>query len=186
MAKPQLRSLNIHDALMRLADTAITIQRRGRLKQSESKRVKEFITAVVLTQPGGVYEQFLRKVSDEAGLQMALLCSVALGRTAVKGMRERVRVDLPFEIKDNKTRWENSTLQNLVSEARGAVFNEQDDTEENPADKTPQENSTPAEIHNNHATPADFINPDLGSGMFKDLIVRRTKQFHRSADWLRV
>lgn len=59
---------------------------------------------------------FLRKVSAEAGLQMAILCAVALGRTTVKNFRDRVRVDLPFEIQDRKSSWESSVIEQIIRE----------------------------------------------------------------------
>ncbi|KAK6365424.1 hypothetical protein LTR64_008793 [Lithohypha guttulata] len=165
MAKSQLRSLTVQDASTRLADAVITIQRRGELKQSESKRIKEFVAAVIEAQPGDVYEQFLRKVSAEAGLQMALLCSVALGRTAIKGMRERVRVDLPFDIKNHRSTWENPTLENLVNKAKVMVCEEQDDAGSSTREMPAQAASTRAEVHGSHPAVASSVGPALDSEM---------------------
>lgn len=60
------------------------------------------------------YQQFLRKVFKNAGPQIVVLCAVGLGRTAVKAMKDRVRVDLPFELKDQATSLESAIIQSIV------------------------------------------------------------------------
>jgi len=110
----QSRSLSSSAALAKLNDTAQVVRRRGGLKPSEFKRVHEAVVAFAEPRADDVYEAFLRKVSDEAGFQMAILCAIALGRTAIKALKDRVRVDLPFEIKDRKSAWENAVIEQIV------------------------------------------------------------------------
>ena len=110
------RSLVVPAAIAKLRDTAQVITRRGGLRKSELKRVPEAFAALTSTSVDDVYEGFLRKVYDVAGPQMVVLCAVGLGRTAIKGMKDRVRVDLPFEIKNEAAPWENAFLQSIVDQ----------------------------------------------------------------------
>jgi protein tyrosine phosphatase len=120
--QPRSKSLSIADAIAKLCDAAQVISRRGGLKPSELKRVREAAAAITEsnnvttsdTEEGDAYQQFLRKVFKNAGPQMVVLCAAGLGRTAVKGMKDRVRVDLPFELKDQATSLESTIIRSIV------------------------------------------------------------------------
>jgi hypothetical protein len=120
--QPRSKSLSITDALAKLCDTAQIISRRGGLKPSELKRVQEAAAAITGsnnvttsdTEEGDAYQQVLCKIYKNAGPQMVVLCAVGLGRTAVKGMKDRVRVDLPFELKDHAASLESTIIQSIV------------------------------------------------------------------------
>lgn len=107
------RSLSADKALDRLRDAGQVISRRGGLKEVQLKRVREAASAVA-GKATDTYEEFLRKVNDIAGPQMALLSALGLGRTLVKGMRDRTRLDLPYEIKNQASTLESDTLRILV------------------------------------------------------------------------
>jgi hypothetical protein len=110
------------DAIAKLRQASQTINRREGLQPSESKRVREALRITVQSgdvansdaAEGDVYELFLRKVSNHAGPQMVVLCAVGLGRTVVKALKDRIRVDLPFAIKDQAATLESEVIQDLV------------------------------------------------------------------------
>jgi hypothetical protein len=45
-----------------------------------------------------------------------VLCAACLGRTVVKAMKDRIRVDLPFDIKDQAATLESEVFQGIVDE----------------------------------------------------------------------
>lgn len=57
-----------------------------------------------------VYLDFLRRIQKVLGLFMVVLCAVELGPSAVSGMRDRVRVDLPFKVKKREDEFKNDIL----------------------------------------------------------------------------
>ena len=145
------RSLAIPAAIAKLRDTAQVITRRGGLKKAQLKRVPEAFAGLTSSSVDNVYEGFLRKVYDVAGPQMVVLCAVGLGRTAIKGMKDRVRVDLPFEIKIERASWENVFLQSIVdqftqpdsaSNARIHVGQPRPSTAENGTTRLPESEQT--------------------------------------------
>lgn len=113
---------SIQDAMTRLRQSAQAINRREGVQPSELKRVREALRITAessdVANSGAaerdVYEEFLRKVSNNAGPQMVVLCAVGLGRTVVKVLKDQIRVDLPFEIKDQAATLESEVIQAIV------------------------------------------------------------------------
>ncbi|KAK6384334.1 hypothetical protein LTS17_001897 [Exophiala oligosperma] len=107
------RSVSTDRAIDRLRDAGLVISRRGGVKDVQLKRVREAASAVA-GETSGTYEEFLRKVNDIAGPQMTLLSALGLGRTLVKGMKDRTRLDLPYEIKNHASTLGSDTLRTLA------------------------------------------------------------------------
>ena len=113
---PRSRSVSLNAAIVKLKDTAQVATRRGDLTKVEKKRVIELAATLKDPCSSGVYENFLRQVLGVAGPQMAVICAVGLGRTAIKGMKDRVRVDLPFEIREQVSSLETPAFKRVVEE----------------------------------------------------------------------
>lgn len=169
MSVSQSRSLSIEAATARLRDTAAIIHRRGGLRPTEQKRIREFLLATTQPHHDDIYKLFLRKVSEEAGDQMALLCSVGLGRTAIKGMKDRVRVNLPFEIKDHRTSWETPILEKLIEE-HTRTFHNHDKPEQSNQESNQESNHEAVTItaqrgaHDDCGIVTDISSSSLNSG----------------------
>ena len=100
------KSLSLDAVMNKLRDTAIAINRRGRAKPHEQRRIDEALTLlanrVTLKDMGirsqSTYLDFLQKVHEGAGLSMVGLRAVGLGKSAIGFLKERIRIDLPYEI----------------------------------------------------------------------------------------
>ncbi len=111
------------DIVEKLIDASIVIDRRMGLKAAEEKRVDEAFTLLAKgTLPSDskgskqrrVYLDFLQRVEKVVGLSKVVLCAAGLGPSAVAAMKDRVRVDLPFNMKEQEKALENSILQSLA------------------------------------------------------------------------
>lgn len=118
------KSLLIREALSKLKDSSAIIERRGFLKDSEAKRVSEAFS-ILSTDPQqheNSYTLFLSKVKrlvrGENYAALIVLCVVALGKNAIKNMRERVRLDLPYEVAEQEEGLNNHVLSDI-----GKIFN---------------------------------------------------------------
>lgn len=118
-------SLSITDAIARVRDVTRTIKRREGVKPHERKRIQEALTLLresaqsvdSTSEKGSAYRAFLHKVRKVAGLQMVILCAVGIGRSAVSTMRDKVRVDLPFELKDQCSNLEFGIIQRIAEDS---------------------------------------------------------------------
>lgn len=102
--------LSTKSALDKLIHASRAVQRRNGVKDAETKRIKE---AVRLLREGyppvdatgakrqSIYLDFLRKVLEENGRPMVILCAVGLGLSAIAVAKESVRLDLPYEISEH-------------------------------------------------------------------------------------
>jgi hypothetical protein len=116
------KPLTVQGALAKLRDFSVVIDRRGGLREDEQKRAAE---AASLLEQGGPepgskgeknrkkYFKFLQKVNDLSGRSMVALSAAALGLSAVSNMKERLRLDLPYEIDKIKEELLNPTLRDL-------------------------------------------------------------------------
>ena len=108
--------------MARLRQSAQIINRREGVQPSELKRVREAL--LITAEPnavansnavhGIVYEKFLCKVSQVAGPQMVVICAIGLGRAVVKVLKDRIRVDLPFELKEQAATLASEVIQGIV------------------------------------------------------------------------
>jgi hypothetical protein len=117
------RPLTAQGALAKLRDFSVVTHRRGGLREDEQKRAAE---AVSLLEQGGPepgskgeknrkkYFKFLQKVNDLSGRSMVVLSAAALGLSAVSNMKERLRLDLPYEIDKIKEELLSPTLRDLA------------------------------------------------------------------------
>lgn len=115
--------LSTQGALDRLSHASRAIQRRNGVKDKEAKRIRD---AVALLQRGcpvdsrgenrqKIYLEFLRKVLELSGRSMVVLCAVGLGLSVIAIAKDSVRLNLPYEIKDN-TSLDNAVLCRLANQ----------------------------------------------------------------------
>jgi hypothetical protein len=116
---PQEGITHVGKAVDKLIDASKVIQRRPGLKSTEGKRVTEAFTLLATGPPPvdskgakqrDVYLDFLRRVQKVIGLSKVVLCAAGLGPSAISGMKDRVRVDLPFKMKERENEFENGVL----------------------------------------------------------------------------
>jgi len=88
------------------------------------------------------YQHFLKRVEKLCGLEMVALCAIGLGKTAIAGMRESVRLELPSSIKLMENTLKCSPLRKLIQE-RSAEDHTASTMEE--LRGTPTESETPSE-----------------------------------------
>ncbi|KAL4923409.1 uncharacterized protein BDV17DRAFT_244390 [Aspergillus undulatus] len=117
------KPLTVQPALAKLRDSSVVIDRRGDFNKEERKRAVEAEIVLERGQPAPgsrgeknrtKYWKFLQKVNELSGRAMVLLSAVALGLSAIGNMRERVRIDLPYEINALKETLLNPTLLRLA------------------------------------------------------------------------
>ncbi len=116
--------LSVESAVDKLIDTSKVIQNRMGVKSAEEKRVNEAFTLLAEGPPPEsstgakqrvVYLDFLQRVQKVVGLSKVVLCAAGLGPSAVAGMRDRVRVDLPHAMKEREDAFENDILEGLAN-----------------------------------------------------------------------
>jgi hypothetical protein len=117
------KPLTVQDALAKLRDSSAVIDRRGGYGKEEGRRAAETETILAQGQPAPgskgeknrtKYWKFLQNVDKLSGRPMVYLSAAALGLSAVANMRERVRLDLPYEIDAIKKTLLNPTLLRLA------------------------------------------------------------------------
>jgi len=113
------------EAVKKLTATFMLIRYRERVRPHEAKRIQDAFTLIAESSGEGVsktidrrnsYRWFLKKVRDEIGPQMVVLCAVGLGQSAVGGMRDRVQLEFLAEIKEREEALKSAVLQKLVDE----------------------------------------------------------------------
>ena len=125
MPPPRNDTLSTAEIAEKLVDVSGVIERRMGLKPAEYKRVEEAFVLLakgtVLSESVGskqrqVYLDFLQRVEKIMNLSMVVLCAAGFGPSAVAAMRDRVRVDLPFHIKEREGAMQKGVLQSLATE----------------------------------------------------------------------
>jgi hypothetical protein len=120
---PAHRPLSVESVVDKLIDASKVIQRRAAIKPSEEKRVEEAFKLLATGPPATgskgakqrhVYLDFMRRVQDVVGFTKVVLCAAALGPSAVAGMKDRLRVDLPYDMKVREDEFENGVLQSVA------------------------------------------------------------------------
>ena len=119
---PQI-ALSLEDAVDKLIDASKVIQHRMGLRQAEEKRVNEAFELLVDgpqddsngAKQRTIYLDFLRRVLKVVGASNVVLCAASLGPSAVCSMKDRVRVHLPFKMKEREAEFEHGTLKALVN-----------------------------------------------------------------------
>lgn len=115
--------MSVKSAVDKLIDASKVMQHRMGLKEVEEKRVKDAFMLLATGPPAAdskgakqrvVYLDFLRRVQTVLGLSGVVLCAAGLGPAAVANMRDRVRVDLPFKVKERENAFKNGILQSLA------------------------------------------------------------------------
>lgn len=116
--------LPVDNIVEKLIDASKVIQHRMGLKLAEEKRVHEAFTLLANGLPSAnskgakqreVYLDFLQRVQKVVGLSKVVLCAAGLGPSAVANMRDRVRVDLPFKIREREDAFESEIPQSLAN-----------------------------------------------------------------------
>lgn len=117
------KGISLDQAVDKLIDASKVVQHRMGVKPAEEKRVNDAFKLLAAGPPAAgskgarqqeVYLNFLRRIQKVLGLSMVVLCAVGLGPSAVSGMRDRVRVDLPFKVKEREDEFKNDILQSLA------------------------------------------------------------------------
>ena len=105
-------SLTVGDAVIKLEKASELLQARGNARLQEEKRIQEAVTLLadatndnrtqIPRTRKDLFSLFLSKVEEECGPQMAILCIIGLGSTAVASMKEENRLRLPKAIKNKQ------------------------------------------------------------------------------------
>lgn len=115
--------LTLNEAVDKLVDTSKVIQHRMGLKPAEEKRVNDAFRLLAAGSPPAdstgakqrtIYLDFLRRVQKVTRLSNVALCAAGLGPSAVYAMKDRVRIDLPFQMKQRETEFEYAILEDLT------------------------------------------------------------------------
>ncbi|KIW51163.1 hypothetical protein PV05_09911 [Exophiala xenobiotica] len=117
-------SISIIEAMQKLRDAAKAIELREGVKPHEERRVKEALILLANdTAPQALgaraqstYLDFLKKVQKVASLSMVVLCVIGLGKSRIGFLREKVRLDLPYEILESIASLDSECLRRLVKE----------------------------------------------------------------------
>jgi hypothetical protein len=120
--QPRQTSISIEEAMRKLNDASESVTLRGVFRTSESKRISHAISlaegeALPLTSKANEredsYRVFLTKVKEACGVSMVVLCVVGLGKSAIAGMRDSVRLRLPLSIKKQQHNLNTAVLNDL-------------------------------------------------------------------------
>ncbi|KAL9107894.1 MAG: hypothetical protein Q9187_008366, partial [Circinaria calcarea] len=107
----------------KLIDASKVVQHRMGVKPAEERRVSEAFSLLARGPPSAdskgakqrvIYLDFLQRVQKVMGFSKVVLCAASLGPSAVANMRDRVRVELPFLMKEREDAFENGVLQGLA------------------------------------------------------------------------
>jgi type IV secretory pathway VirB2 component (pilin) len=117
------RFSSVDAVIDRLADVSRTIRLRTHLKPVEEKRVESAFTLVSSTlhptaSSGAkkqVYQDLLRSVQTVVGPYGVVVCAAALGISAVAGMKDRLRVEIPTKMKEREKDLLHDTLQSIAN-----------------------------------------------------------------------
>ena len=108
--------LNENDAVRKLQETSLLIDKLGHFKDHQDKRAKEAISLLeVESNSKNNYQQFLlnlrRHVKPENWRPLVKLCAIALGKNAIKYARQHVLSNLPGMIGDLEDKLVNDVLE---------------------------------------------------------------------------
>lgn len=98
------------------------IQRNKGLAGAEEKHAIEAFVLLIrprhgqirLNDRGDRYYLFLKDAEEAGGLDMVLLCAVALGKSTVGNMSNKVKKEAPLELLKQKSEYESEALRALV------------------------------------------------------------------------
>jgi len=116
------KSLTAERALNKLIDTSQVIERRMGVRDVEGKRINEALRLLArgkVTESRGsrqqlAYLDFLRRTRELVGNPGVALCAVGLGQSAIANMKDRARVDLPFNLKQREDITQNDHLRRVT------------------------------------------------------------------------
>lgn len=121
----QVQADRVKAAVNKLKEESRIIQNRGGLTERQEEKVKEAIALLDRGEPqpqsNGIanqrkYLQVLRRVNEISGLAYVILCAAGLGKSAIAGLKDRVRVDLPIEIEKQKGDLAQPVLDKIASD----------------------------------------------------------------------
>ena len=125
--RPQFQPLSINTALSKLFTEVETIKLREGVKPHQAKRIKKaFVLLEQFSEPSSLrtgerrdyYKRFLKRISDDCGAQLVVICVVGLGQSAIASMREPTRLRLQVEIKKYEKALKCPILDRLAEEYR--------------------------------------------------------------------
>lgn len=108
----------------KLIDVSDVIEHRMGVKEAEKQRVVEAFTLLAEGRPPAnskgikqrvIYLDFLQRVRKVLGLSKVVLCAAGLGPSAVAGMKDRFRVDLPFMMKEREDEFRSGVLDSIAN-----------------------------------------------------------------------
>ncbi|KAK2752497.1 hypothetical protein FQN54_008090 [Arachnomyces sp. PD_36] len=124
MPPMRYQSLSLDDSIAKLYETVEIIKLREAVKPHEDKRIQGAFAFTEQRKPSSSktserwenYRRFLKKINDDCGPQLVLICAVSLGQTAIAGMKEHNRLRLPLEVKKHEHALKSPIIQKLAEE----------------------------------------------------------------------
>ena len=96
----------VEKVLNKLIDVAGLVEKRKGVKDIQERRIREAVnlvkndeTTTVKGSKREAYLTFLKLTREVVGDAGVVLCAIALGSSAVGGMKDRVKVELPYALK---------------------------------------------------------------------------------------
>ena len=116
----------IEDAITKLLTALRSIESLGDVRSRSKRQIREALT--ILAQPDqrdglkadqkfDAYGKFLIKVKEVAGLRVAVLCAIALGKSLLARLGFDTRARLVEEIKKRAGALDSTTLERLLDES---------------------------------------------------------------------
>ncbi|KJK73511.1 hypothetical protein H634G_11240 [Metarhizium anisopliae BRIP 53293] len=120
---PQKKLTSVIDIVDKLVDVSIAIKNRGKLKDPEEARVGDAFALLAAGRPPpgcpgeankSRYLEFLLRVKQFMGPAGVVISAAGLGVSAVAGMRDRLRVDLPVKMKEREREFAKTELETIA------------------------------------------------------------------------
>lgn len=120
---PQKKLTSVIDIVDKLVDVSIAIKNRGKLKDPEEARVGDAFALLAAGRPPpgcpgeankSRYLEFLLRVKQFMGPAGVVISAAGLGVSAVAGMRDRLRVDLPVKMKERERQFAKTELETIA------------------------------------------------------------------------
>lgn len=115
---PQKKLISVADIVDKLVDASVAVRNRMGLKGPEEVRVDDAFALLAAGRPTPGcrgepnklrYVEFLLRVEEVMGPPGVVISAVGLGVSAVAGLRDRVRVDLPIKMKEREKEFAHRT-----------------------------------------------------------------------------
>jgi hypothetical protein len=124
MPPMRYQSLSLDDSIDKLYKTVEIIKLREAVKPHEDKRIQAAFafadqrksTSSKTGERWDNYRRFLKKINDDCGPQLVLICAVGLGQSAIAGMKEHNRLRLPLEVKKHEHALKSPIIHKLAEE----------------------------------------------------------------------